>query len=413
MPPVPANPSATLVIAHPDLLHQPHPPAAGDLLTLVSLPASATPTGRAMTMHLEWSRLGPLDAITRTADGIQRVDYCCDGAALFDGLCPGAALRLAAKTGGFGPAGAGHAPLFCTVATEAGLDLFSRVRFHPGEALFLRTTAEPLPLSPAEGDPDWLATALRLHAEQAGALNSHERHYRKAFPGQELEHKLTLPSDVPIWDLAADLHRRVARGELAGLVLCHRDDLQVWDFHNHLFEVTAPVDQIGYVSFMSTSDTGVYRIKRKRFTADALVRYETLSPEIRPERPLGDYVRDVLGLEASPLPPFRRVRYDISVESPATGHIFGIFLDRCRLMAAPEITLTQCEIEYLNTRTVFPPDEQQIITQLDEVTTWVEQILTPQGLVVDRGYYSKLSFLRDAVAQHPGVLAPTLLGASR
>jgi hypothetical protein len=375
---------------------------------------SVAPASRTTTIHLEWNRLGPLDVVTRTMDGTQQVDYYyCDGTALFDGLCPGPALRLAAKSGGFGQDGAGHAPLFCAVATDAGLDLFSRVRFHPGEALFIRTTAEPLAISRSGGNLGWLATAIRLHAEHAGALNSHERHYRKAFPGQELEYKLTLPSDARIWDLAADLHHRVGRGELSGMVLCHRDDLQVWDFHNHLYEVTAPADQIGYVSFMSTNDTGSYRIKRKRFTTDALIRHEVLTPEIRPGRPLGDYVRDILGLEANPLPPFRRVRYDLTIESPATGHLFGIFVDRCRLLEAPEITLTQCEIEYLNTRTVFPPDEHQIITQLDEVTTWVEQVFATQGIVVERGYYSKLSFLRDAVAQHPDALTPTPLGASR
>lgn len=396
------TPSTMLIIAHPDLLHQTAPPTPQDLITLVTLPASITPTARLNTIALYWHQLGLLDVTTRTADGIWQTDYRCDGTALFDGLRPGPALRLAMKTGGPTPDNAGHAPLFCAAVTNAGLDLFSRVRLHPGDALFVRTTADPLPV-PAPGDLSWLQTAIRLHAKHARALNSHECHYRKAFPGQELEHKLTLTHQAPIWNIAADLHHHIAYDHLPGMVLRHRDDLQIWDYNNHLYEVTAPADQIGYVSFLSTSDTGVYRIKRKRFTTDTLARHEIITPEVRPDRPLDDYVRDVLGFKATRLPPFRRVRYDISVEALTTGHIFGIFVDRCRLLDAPEITLSQCEIEYLNTRTVFPPNEQQVLIDLEKITTWVQHALAKQGIFAERGYYSKLSFLRDTVTQHPNL----------
>src|SRR5438876_958130 len=100
-----------------------------------------------------------------------------------------------------------------------------------------------------------------------------------------------------------------------------------------------------------------YRIKRKKFTTDALIRSETVGGEMRPDMPLHQYVRDVLGLTATPLPAFRRVRYDIMFESLATGNQYCILFDRSVVTDAPHEALVQCELEYMRSRRILPLDD--------------------------------------------------------
>jgi hypothetical protein len=77
---------------------------------------------------------------------------------------------------------------------------------------------------------------------------------------------------------------------------------------------------------------------------------------------LDDYVRDVLKLGARRMPTFRRIRYDINVESLATGNYIGIFFDRCHLTDRPGVVMCQCEIEYCRTRSLLPPPEDSVLT---------------------------------------------------
>ena len=56
------------------------------------------------------------------------------------------------------------------------------------------------------------------------------------------------------------------------------------------------------------------------------------------------------------MPPFQRVRYDVQCESMRTGHVYGIFFDRCSLLAAPEVVLSQCELEYRRSRSILDHD---------------------------------------------------------
>jgi len=109
----------------------------------------------------------------------------------------------------------------------------------------------------------------------------------------------------------------------------------------------------------------------------------------------------VLGLQARPLPPFRRFKYDVCFESPTSGHTCGVFIDRCHLLDAPDIALAQCEVEYTRSRAVVPTDPNQVLVELDQIADMVEQMLADHGITAERGVYSKLSFLKEAVASIP------------
>lgn len=60
--------------------------------------------------------------------------------------------------------------------------------------------------------------------------------------------------------------------------------------------------------------------------------------------------------------------------------------------------LIQCELEYIRTRSALRQAEAVVLEELEEVARWLEQFLAAEGLSSERGVYSKLSFLRDAVA---------------
>lgn len=145
---------------------------------------------------------------------------------------------------------------------------------------------------------------------------------------------------------------------------------------------------------------GKYLIKRKWFTQDAFARREQLTTDVAIGGPLDDYLHNALQLKAQPLPPFRRVRYDINIESIHTGNIFSILYDRCTLLDIPDVVLCQCELEYIKTRTAFFPKETEVLNDIDHLARWIEILLTDHQLSSHRSTYSKLSFLRDTVADN-------------
>lgn len=85
-------------------------------------------------------------------------------------------------------------------------------------------------------------------------------------------------------------------------------------------------------------------LKRKWFAKDTFARREKLVSGVDVTRDgFEEYLRTELGLQVRAMPPFQRVRYDVQCESMRTGHVYGIFFDRCSLLAAPEVVLSQCE----------------------------------------------------------------------
>ncbi|MGH3682621.1 MAG: hypothetical protein ACRDT2_20505, partial [Natronosporangium sp.] len=320
-----------------------------------------------------------------------------------------------------GPAASGSplVPLF-VLRTRAGeLDVYSQIRFLAEDALFIRTTPEPVPAGEVT-DLGWVDTALRQHAERFLLLGNHQRYYRRCFPGRELEYKYNLAprlgeSGVDIWSLTALAYQRILDGGLPGYLPEYRDEFQAWDYVNHLYEVTGPPAEQGYVSFIPTTD-GRNLLKRKWFRQDTLDRGESHTYGVEAPDGFEAYLREQLGLapgtQALRLPPFRRVRYDVNFESVRTGHVYGIFFDLASVLGAPEHRLYQCELEYLRSRTAVEPDPDAALAELAELASWLEEFLAGQDFHPPRGYYSKLSFLRDAVAAEPA-LAGSAAGAVR
>jgi hypothetical protein len=136
------------------------------------------------------------------------------------------------------------------------------VPHRPGQRNLIQTSSTPLPATDLDDLP-WLPVALEQHAQRAPALNSYQCHWRKAFPGEELEHKYTLPAGTAIWDLAVDTLQGVHDGALPGFRLMYRDEFQTWDYLNHLFDIQKPEGEQGYVSFIPNALGEGWRMKRK------------------------------------------------------------------------------------------------------------------------------------------------------
>ncbi|MBT0773336.1 hypothetical protein KIH74_30605 [Kineosporia sp. J2-2] len=376
------NGSAALSATEPVALLRVPPPAE-------ELPVS--------TVVVHWDRLGACPA---TAPGTGR-RAVLEGAGLFPHGVASAALA------GLLPASASALVPLCylTGSAEEGYHVYAQVRFLAQDACFVRITPEPVGAGAVE-ELNWLRPGLAAHAGHALFLNNHQRYYRKAFPGQELEYKYNLEPVPDIWALTVELNRRLHAGELTGYLPEYRDEFQAWDYGNHLFEVTAPEAERGYVSFIPTTD-GKNLMKRKWYVEDSFARREehTYGLTIDPAD-FGRYVRTELGVEVRPLPPFRRVRYDVNFESVRTGHVYGIFFDRCSLYDDPDVVLSQCELEYLRTRSPLEPDEKAALAELEQLAHWLEGYLTEHGLPATRTFYSKKTFLKDAVAARPGPAEP-------
>jgi hypothetical protein len=369
------------------------PLRADEPLALVRVPAAET-VDPSSTVVLDWARLGACETLAPVSGRTAVID----GAELFPGAVAGPALReLAADST------SSLVPLcYVSPADGGGYHVYGQVRFLAEDACFVRITPEPVGTGPVEG-LGWLAPGLAAHAEHALFLNNHQRYYRKAFPGQELEYKYTLDPAPDIWALTVELHRRIRAGELTGFIPEYRDEYQAWDYANHLFDVTGPEEERGYVSFIPTTD-GKQLMKRKWYAEDSFSRREehTYGLQVEPAK-FAHYIRTELGVDIRPLPPFRRVRYDVNFESVRTGHVYGIFFDHCSLYGAPDVVLSQCELEYLRTRSPLEPDESAALEEIEGLAEWLEGYLTEHGLPAERSFYSKRTFLRDAVERRPSL----------
>ncbi|QIZ37934.1 hypothetical protein [Saccharopolyspora sp. ASAGF58] len=390
---------AWLVLGPVHLIHGTAALAADDAISLVSIPPSgSSATGN--TVVVSWSDLDPAFVATRTIAGEkQAADHLAE---LFcDGL-PAPGLVQMIRQAATAPARSTCVPLFYLAvdpdADGFAVHVYSQIRFPGPDACFLRITDKPLRTSNVE-DLDWLPTVLEYHQQHAQFLNSHERHFQKWRPEQELEFKYTLDAEADIYRLAVDVRHAIHDGQLPDFMLRYRHEFECWDVLNVLFEVTGPPDQRGYVSFIPTSD-GAYVQKQKWFTDDAVRRRERVTYGVVLDTSLEDYVQSELGLQTRALPSFRRVRYDVNLESARTGTCFGIMFDRCTLLDAPERTLVQCELEYTRSRTLSPPTEHDVFSDMEAVACWLETFLGHREPGVQRGVYSKLSFLRDVTASH-------------
>lgn len=389
------------------------PAAGGDPIVLVPLGTAPDREWPGNTVILRWAGLGPLELHAHRLDRTRSTRGRSTGADLFDRLRPGAELAaVAADVAGGGDRETGRrrpaaalVPLFYLSARPTGdgahaVHVYSQIRFLAEDACFIRLTPEPLRV-PDVADLGWFPAVLGLHAENFLFLNNHQRYYRRCFPGRELEYKYSFdPPSVDIWTCTVEIYQRILDGALPGFVPEYRDEFQAWDYTNHLFRVSDPPADRGYVSFIPTTD-GKNLVKRKWFASDTFDRRESHTYGVAAAAGFDAYLRDELQLDAMALPPFRRVRYDVNLESTRTGHVYGIFFDTVSLLGAPEVQLQQCELEYLRSRTVIEPDSDAVLTEIAGIAGWLEGFLRERGHSDRRGYYSKLSFLLDSVAARP------------
>ncbi|SBT39097.1 hypothetical protein GA0070611_0790 [Micromonospora auratinigra] len=214
----------------------------------------------------------------------------------------------------------------------------------------------------------------------------------------EIELKLGLKERVSPWGLASGIAADVRDGHLPGFVPDVGNELQRWHFQQHTFEVLEPVAERGYLGFVQ-KPSGDYELKHKVFAADAMRRTETFRQGL--EIPAGDFAgvlaRDYPGLTCRRLPSFTRCRFDVNVESTATGHFFGIEIDE---VVVPEYdaVLQQVEIEYHRSRVHDGLDPASIDTELYRLADAVGEWLAKAGVTAEKTFYSKLSFLRECVA---------------
>ncbi|MGF1341636.1 hypothetical protein ACQSMD_16175 [Streptomyces flavovirens] len=398
---VPAGRRSWLVLGGLHLLNGTAPLAGSDPVVLVELGAPVEHAFPSNTVVLHWDRLGELELAVRTVDGSRRHTARARGDELFPGMLVGRALREAVTEVTGGPVGP-LVPLFYVTADGERAHVHSQIRFLAEDACFIRITPESVPTA-GVGELGWLPEAVRLHAEQFLFLNNHQRYYRKCFEGQELEYKYTLTPPVDVWTQTVELYRSLLDGDLPGYVMEYRDEYQAWDYLNHLFEVTGPTEaELGYASFIPTTD-GKHLLKRKWYAEDTFDRREshTYGLDLADDGGFERYIREELKVEAVRLPSFRRVRYDINFESVRTGHVYGVFFDHCSLVEDHEVTLNQCELEYLRSRVAVEPDEAEVLPEMDEIVAWLEAFLRKRGLNDRRGFYSKRTFLKDAVAARP------------
>ncbi|GAA3251061.1 hypothetical protein ACFO1B_43805 [Dactylosporangium siamense] len=386
-----------MLIGDNDLLYQRRRVAPQDLVTVVKLPRRL-PGPPANTIMLSTADLADLPVTVRTRDGNRTAHTATDGPSLLPGLQLGAAIAETIADLGGQHRSAFQTPVFCATRHQGGWHVYSRAHQRPGRWCFIRTSTEPI--TATVDDLCWLDPAVALHADHASVLNSHAYTKPPMFAGKEVETKFTLPHQTPIWPLAVQSHELMTAGAIPNMVPRFGMDFESRDFDNYLFDVKGPETQRGYVSFMAVRPN-LYRLKRKRFNTDALVREEDVSSEFNPGQPLDAYVRDVLRLDARQLPTFRRIRHDIMFESVATGGHYSIIFDRSTLHADPDETLVQCEIEYMRTRSVLAPDIDLIMNEFAALTSWCADFLRENGIAANANYYSKLTFLRDVIQRRP------------
>lgn len=281
-----------------------------------------------------------------------------------------------------GTAGKMHEILVCTRLREVGT-LFARVA------------------RLASGSDVDLGQLILRASEAAGALHEYVgtdfQLYTRFEPETEIELKIGLEGSVSPWGIASSLAQSVGNGELAGFIPDVGNEHQRWQSAQETFEVTKPTEEAGYFAFISLP-SGKYILKRKRFIHDGLRREETFEADV--VVPEGDFsavlTEKYPDMTTRRLPFFTRAKFDVNVESAATGHFFGIEIDEV-MVPHYNSTLRQVEIEYHRSRIHEGVDASGIDEEIERLACLVELHLQNIGVAGERTFYSKLSFLRHLV----------------
>jgi hypothetical protein len=295
------------------------------------------------------------------------------------------------------------APLMILLAGDGGsVRVYHRIESGRGGVLF--TALGDVPVEGASADALFGAVnqARELFRRTQGAFNPGRNHTRwKA--GLELERKFTIaiqygdgPAPLDTWSLHRSLHREIRTRRWPGFMPEFNEEFHVWDYGSEMFEVTSPPSANGYIAFIPQAD-GKVTVKYKRFLKDCELRQEDISNNITLTADHFEHAaRSISGGAVAPLPGFRRKRFDCDVESLETGNVYGIFFDICRTTSGAPALLSQCEVEYLRTRSLAPITGVE--AEFETVCGLMRSFLGRHGVSHVEGHYSKLSFTRD-VAQ--------------
>lgn len=209
----------------------------------------------------------------------------------------------------------------------------------------------------------------------------------------ELERKFTFSGVPDTWRLNQDLYRNVLTGRIPGFVPELGLEFQVYDYESHVFEVTGPASEAGYISFIPQSD-GKMTIKRKWFVENSELRRETITGHQNIHfLDIDSHVRTMTDGQVKKLSAFRRKRFDAHMESLSTGHIFGIYFDICRIVGDDSTVMSQCEVEYCRSRTLF--DLKDVYGEFEFLADYTRGFLEEHGVAYEHNLYSKLDFVRD------------------
>jgi hypothetical protein len=287
-------------------------------------------------------------------------------------------------------------PVFLLWPTgQGGWLAYTLMSYTDGDLPYIRLLGPAVHGAP--GSPDrrarWAADLSARHRAHGGQLNNHSCWLRNLLPGLEAEHKFTLRPGADIWGLAVTTHQRVRGGTIEGWICEHGNDggFTQGDYISHLFAITRPAAERGYIAFMPAIDGPGYLIRRKRYARDQVLRREDLTqaPElIAGPGDLPQVIRDRYGLIPAWGAGYRRVRYNVMLESLRTGHVFSIMYDRCTA------ELTQAEVEYVRSRTLYAGSQRQTLSQLSELRDWTRDLLTTNGITHTEDQMSKLTWLR-------------------
>lgn len=345
------------------------------------------------TVHLAWTDLLGAQTCMITAQHDVPVALT---APVFSRLAPGDALENLSRQHW---SGLSAAPLFLLGRSRATITAHTLVRLGEHDGLFIRVAELPHTGGPVD-IANVLPTVLKITSDDREFFNNHQCCYQKFWPDMELEHKITMLGPVDLHAVTVGLRNLVDTPHLPGTIWDYRDDYQLWDFNNHLFEITGPPSEAGYISFIPDS-SGTVIVKRKWFTRDSLRRRETRWRGVRIPLTVDSfehYARSHVDGDIQFLGSFRRTRFDSTCEFTRTGNVYGFMVDWCRPLDRPDAPhLYQVEVEYLHSRTRGQAARHAVETELMTVQNAAAAYLDQAG-IAHRPGESKLSYLRSLTA---------------
>ncbi|GAB7188241.1 hypothetical protein ATKI12_8072 [Kitasatospora sp. Ki12] len=295
------------------------------------------------------------------------------------------------------------APLMLLRTHDTGAERLTEVmvcsRVRSLGVLFVRVARFPHPAGTAL--PELVREALGYSSRLADSIVFEGSAFSVLEPEIEIEQKVNLLDEVSIWQLAQAMCAAAEEGHYPGFFLDPGYELTRWQYAQETFEVLAPREHAGYFGFTRMPD-GRYLMKIKRFERDALRRGEKfrLNLDIPGDDLDAFLAREYPGYSFHRLPPLVRARFDVNLESAATGHCFSIEIDDVTVAGGHK--LRQAEIEYLKTRVHEGVDHDLLDAELYRLTELVEEQLKQLGVRAERSLLSKLTFLRECERRAAG-----------